>query len=86
MTMREVLMLEANRDRYRTPFANACEPLCAIFLSRVGKKPWKEFCSKTRRNTAVYEGRKKSRIKARRRKRPPAKSLLPAVRAVDGSF
>lgn len=38
MTMREVLMLEANRDRYRTPFANACEPLCAIFLSRVGKK------------------------------------------------
>ena len=24
-------------------------------------------------NTAVYEGRKKSRIKARRRKRPPAK-------------
>ena len=82
MTMREVLMLEANRDRYRTPFANACEPLCAIFLSRVGKKP----CSKTRRNTAVYEGRKKSRIKARRRKRPPAKSLLPAVRAVDGGF
>lgn len=86
MTMREVLMLEANRDRYRTPFANACEPPCAIFLSRVGKKPWKEFCSKTRRNTAVYEGRKKSRIKARRRKRPPAKSLLPAVRAVDGGF
>lgn len=37
-------------------------------------------------NTAVYEGRKKSGIKARRRKRPPAKALLPAVRAVDGDF
>ena len=29
---------------------------------------------------------KYSRIKAGRRKRPPAKALLPAVRAVDGSF
>ena len=84
--MVEARMPEVGKNTCEAPRVSACKPPCAIFLSRVGKKPWKEFCSKTRRNTAVYEGRKKSRIKARRRKRPPAKSLLPAVRAVDGSF
>ena len=77
------LIHENNGGEQRTPRVSACKAPCAISSAEDRTKPLK---GALRRNTAVCERRKESRIKARRRKRPPAKSLLPAVRAVDGDF
>ena len=64
------LIHENNGGEQRTPRVSACKAPCAISSAEDRTKPLK---GALRRNTAVCERRKESRIKARRRKRPPAK-------------
>ena len=85
-----------------TPRVSACEPLCALLLAKASVYPlssakanvsrlcrrcwkrWYDCISYAFRS--FFEDEKESRIKGWRRNRRSARSLLPAVRAVDGGF
>lgn len=66
---------------------SGCDALCALASAEatVGD-PALSSAPLHGRQRALARDERKSRINGGRRKRPPPKPLLPAVRAVDGSF
>ncbi len=49
--MLEVPMFETGKDKCKISRVMACEPSCAIFLSRAGQDPREAVCAKMRRVT-----------------------------------
>ncbi len=70
----------------RTPRVSGCAALCDRASAEAARNPPLSDASLYAHQRALARDEKKSRINAGRRKRPPPKQLLPAVRAVDGSF
>ena len=77
------LIHENNGGEQRTPRVSACKAPCAISSAEDRTKPLK---GALRRNTAVCERRKESRIKARRRKRPRPNDFCPQCGQLMGVF